>query len=173
MVLFARVQLCSVAACAALLLGLASGCVSEKQARKSVPAVEPSGPIRQINLLAVPVAWNLDSRPGPDGFVIKIYAGNPKRPKPVPIDSGSIEVRMYDGIPGVTAPADTAPRRVWTYTAAELRLYQIQSSIGPGYQLVIPWGDAKPASDKITVVVSYAPPQGAPVVSAPSIIATR
>src|SRR5689334_12925483 len=32
--------------------------------------------ITEINMLAVPVALNLDSLPGPDSVAVKIYAGN-------------------------------------------------------------------------------------------------
>jgi len=155
-----------------LMAGLAGGCVSEKPSRKP-PAVWDSGArIQELNLLAVPVAVNLDDRPGPDGFVIKIYAGSPKRPKPVPLEDGQIEVAMFDGIPGI-GDAVSQPRRIWTYTAQELRPYQIETSIGIGYQLAVLWGDAKPTHDKITVVVRYTPARGQSLASAPSIIAAR
>jgi hypothetical protein len=159
----------------ALALGLALGCVSEKQQKKIHPKPEPGGSaaIQEINLLAIPVALNFDDKPGPDGFVIKIYAGNRNRAKPFPIESGKIEVLMYDGIPGVTENAALKPRRVWTYTAEELRQSQIQSSVGTGYQLAPLWGDAKPVQNKIAVVVRYTPLNGPPITSAPSVIATR
>jgi hypothetical protein len=168
-------RLFSTALWSALALGLAAGCVSEKQQKKIHPKSEPGGStaIQEINLLAIPVALNFDDKPGPDGFVIKIYAGNRNRAKPFPIESGKIEVLMYDGIPGVTENASLKPRRVWTYTAEELRQSQIQSSIGTGYQLAPLWGDAKPIQDKIAVVVRYTPVNGPPLSSAPSIIATR
>jgi hypothetical protein len=155
---------------AALLL--AGGCISEKPSHKSLPQSDSSGHIEEINLLAVPVALNLDNRPGPDGFVIKIFAGSRKRPKPFPLEDGQIEILMFDGIPGM-GDAVAQPRRIWTYSAQELKPYEVETSIGAGYQLAIPWGDAKPTHDKITVVARYTPRGGRPLTSAPSIIAAR
>jgi hypothetical protein len=162
-------------ACVIFAWTLASACVSEKHLKK--PTISsPSGggaPIQEINLLAVPVALNLDEKPGPDGFAIKIYAGNRNRPKPFPIEDGKIDILMFDGIPGVTENASPKPRRVWTYTAEELKPFEIQTSIGIGYQVAERWGDAKPVNGQIAVVVRYSPPQGRPITSAPSVIAAR
>jgi hypothetical protein len=168
------VRFCRLFLWGALAGSLAMSCVSEKQARKPADRSESrGGQIQEINLLAMPVALNLGAQPGPDGFVIKIYAGNSKRPKPFPIETGSIEVRMYDGVPGVTEPVTVRPRRVWTFSAAQLRPYELVTSIGAGYELALRWGDAKPTSDKISVVVHYTPPEGKTIISAPSIIAAR
>jgi hypothetical protein len=157
------------------LLVILSGCVSEKQAKALPRTSGPAGggTIQEINLLAVPVALNMDEKPGPDGFVIKIYAGNRNRPKPFPIDEGKVEILMFDGIPGVTEGAARQPRRVWTYSAEQLKPFEIETSIGAGYELALNWGDAKPVFGKIAVVVRYTPPKGAPIASAPSVIAAR
>ena len=153
-----------------LATGLWSGCVSEPKSRKPAAASSGGGTIEEINLLAVPVALNLDDKPGLDGFAIKVYAGSRKLPKPIAIQSGKIEVLMYDGIPGVTEGASLEPRRVWTYTAAELKPFEIRTSIGTGYQLAPLWGDAAPTRNKITVVVRYISPEGRSITSAPSVI---
>jgi hypothetical protein len=128
------------------------------------------GTIDEINLLAIPVAVNLDGMPGVDGFVIKIYASSRKRPKPVAIEDGTIEIDMFDGIPTAAVGAPPKPLRTWKYTASELRPFLFQSSIGAGYEVAVAWGDAKPASNKIAVLVRYAPPSGTGITSAPSII---
>jgi hypothetical protein len=166
---------CCFAVCgAALALGLLVGCVSEKApVKRSAKSERTGGPIEEITLLAIPVALNMDAQPGPDGFVIKIYAGGPKHPKSVPIEGGQLEVRMFDGIPGLTEPAAAKPRRTWTFTAQDLKSYEIRTSIGTGYQLALHWEDAKPKREKISVVVGYLPTKGPALFSAPSIIATR
>ena len=147
------------------------GCVSEPKAgRAAAPSISNRGGIQEINLLAIPVALNLDDKPGLDGFVIKIYPGNRSQPKPLLIEEGAIEVFMFDGIPGVTTEASSEPRRVWNYTAQELRQYEIGSSIGPCYQLAPLWGDAKPTGSRISVIARYTAPDGRSVTSAPSII---
>ncbi|MFO1497711.1 MAG: hypothetical protein U1G07_04840 [Verrucomicrobiota bacterium] len=165
---FSRVKLFSLSLVACLL----AGCVSEPKAKAPVSHSDGDGggPIDEINLLAIPVALNMDQNPGLDGFVIKVYASNHSRPKPVAIERGKIEILMFDGIPGVTRDAAAQPRRVWTYAAEELKPFEIHTSIGTGYQLAPLWGADEPSGNKITVGVRYTPPQGPAVNSAPSII---
>src|SRR6185369_2066764 len=85
-----------------LLLGVGSGCVSDhKQGLQPRPAVSEGSAqsgIHELNLLAIPVALNFDQKPGPDGFIVKVYAGNRRQPKPLPIENGKLEIIMYDGI---------------------------------------------------------------------------
>ena len=119
-------------------------------------------------MLAIPVAVDLDGRPGVDGFMIKVYASNRKRPKPLLLEEGQLEILMFEGIPSRTATLP-APLRVWKYSAAELRQFEIRSSIGSGYQLALAWGDAVPAGNKISVVARYVWDDRS-IFSAPSII---
>ena len=160
-------SLCTTLTCGALMLSVTGGCVSaHKGSRTSGPAASAGG-IEEINLLAIPVGVNLDDVPGLDGFVIKIYASAPKRPKTVAIEDGTIDVLMFDGISGLST---AEPRATWSYSAQELERFEIQTSIGTGYQLAPLWGDRKPAESKIAVVVRYTPSEGTAIVSAPSII---
>ena len=154
---------------ALILLLLPIGCASVKP--KSPAKDSAAATIDQINLLASPVALNFDDSAGPDGFVLKVYAGNRDRPKPVPILSGNLEVLMFDGIPKTNAPEAPAPRRTWKYSAEQLQTHSTRTSIGTGYQLSPQWGEAKPAGDKISVLVRYTSPSGVTIYSAPSVIA--
>src|SRR5688572_23413946 len=78
-----------------VLLAVLTGCATPKKK----PAVSVgTQSITEINMLAVPVALNLDPLPGPDTVAIKIYAGNLREAKPVPITVGAIELLMFDGI---------------------------------------------------------------------------
>lgn len=158
----------AVAVCCVLCLGV--GCVTESPNASAGARGPSTAAIEEINLLAIPVAVNLDQNPGLDGFVIKVYASNRSRPKPMIIGSGTIEVFMFDGIMGFTTAHDAAPRQTWQYPAAELKEFQIESSIGTAYQLALTWGESGPTGSKISVLVRYTPPQGPPVISAPSII---
>lgn len=147
------------------------GCVSDHPDRDPRPLADAgNGPIDELNLLAIPVALNLDQVPGVDGFVIKVYASSRRNPKPVPIVAGSLDVLMYDGVPGITHPVPPEPRHTWHYSAPELKAFEIQTSIGTGYQLAPLWGDDKPVQNKISVLVRYTAPQGQPLTSAPSVI---
>lgn len=156
------------AVCCAVCLGV--GCVTGSRNAPAGSRGLAQAAVEEINLLAIPVAVNLDQNSGLDGFVIKVYASNRSQPKPMTIGSGTIEVFMFDGILGVTTAPDAAPLRTWKYSAPELKEFQIDSSIGTGYQLALNWGENGPTSSKISVLVRYTPPQGSPVISAPSII---
>ena len=153
-------------------LAMLLGCVSSDATKKKPAQAPQTGgqAITEINLLAIPVALNFDQKPGPDGFVIKVFASNRQRPKPLEIESGRIEILMFDGAPGTAEGASFEPKRVWNYTAQELRGLEVRSSIGIGYQITAIWGEAKPAGNKISVVVRYTGPSGGSVVSAPSVI---
>jgi len=168
-----RANAASVLCWGALLLGGAFGCSTPSKETKAAPPSPGSQSIQEINLLAIPVALNFDQKPGPDGFVIKVYASNRKRPKALPIEHGKIEVVMYDGIPGVTEGVSLEPRRTWTYTAAELKPFEVHNAIGTGYQLAPQWGDTPPTGNQISVLVRYTPEEGGIIRSAPSVIAVR
>jgi hypothetical protein len=146
------------------------GCVSETKQPKRAGVQVARGEIQQINLLAVPVALNFDQSPGPDGFVVKVYASNSKSAKSVPIENGKIDLLMFDGVPESAANAPLKPLRVWSFTAEELKPFEIHTSIGTGYQLAPVWGPAKPGANNISVVARYTTSTGRNVYSAPSVI---
>ena len=147
-----------------------TGCISNKP-KPPPPEDNRPAPIDQINLLAVPVALDFDGLPGPDGFVVKVYAGNRTRPKPVPLVNGTLEVLMFDGLLEGRDTKTAEPHRRWTYSAEDLKAFAIKSSIGTGYQLAPRWEKAKPTTDKISILAHYTSPEGASVYSAASIIA--
>jgi hypothetical protein len=153
-------------------LCLLVGCASDSgpKRRPITNAAVNTDAINELNLLAVPVALNFDQIPGPDGFVLKVYAGNRKQPKPIAIVGGSLEVLMFDGILNLSKPVSHQPRRIWTIPAEQLKNYQVTTSIGAGYELSLRWGDVVPVKDRITVTARYTSPAGERVSSAPSII---
>ena len=125
--------------------------------------------VDQIRLVAIPVALNLDRRPGVDGFGVKVYGLSSSHAKPRPIRQGSVEILMYDGLlPSGTNAVE--PRSVWTYSADELRKYELKSTIGLAYQIAPRWGVNKPVHNRITVVARYNPTADTVVESAPSVI---
>ncbi len=157
-----------------LLCLLWAGCVSSEKKpnrpREDRPLPPAGTLIDEINLLAIPVALNFDDVPGADGFVLKIFPGSRQHPQPIPIESGTIEVLMFDGVFRKDASDPVNPRQTWKYTAAELKRFEMVTSIGTGYQIALPWGEAKPTQDRISVIVRYGSPQGANILSAPSVI---
>ncbi len=149
------------------------GCMSgQKKKVQSTTAHEPAGTvITELNLLAMPVVVNFDGVPGPDGFVVKIYAGNRKHPKPIPIVTGTLDFLMYDGLLPRSDEASAKPRHTWSLKAEDLKRYEMTTSIGTGYQIDLRWGEGNPTGDKITAVARYTSVGGVMVYSAPSVIA--
>jgi len=119
----------------------------------------------------MPMAINLDSRPGPDGFAIKIYGGNRTQPKPIAIEDGALEILMYDGVLTAEKAAAAKPLRVWTFNSDQLRRFMVKSSIGVGYNLTLRWEENRPTQSRVTLVARYSPPKAEPIVSAPSSLA--
>ncbi len=152
---------------------LLSGCASktaptENSLLKPAPASSPG--IDELNMLAVPMALDLDGAPGPDGFVITLYAGKRGLPKPVRIEKGTIEIFMFDGLINENKTPPAEPRKTWTLRASDLAAYRVETSIGSGYQITGLWGDAAPETGKISVMARYTAPNGGKIYSAPRVI---
>ena len=145
------------------------GCVSDRRT-PGAAAGGSKGPVEQIHVLTGPTALNFDQLPGPDGFMARVYATSTKSAATVPIQNGTLEVLMFDGVLKDENPASSKPLRVWTYPANELKPYGQRASVGFAYVLTFLWGDARPTQDKITIVARYVPPRGSPIYSGPTSI---
>lgn len=138
---------------------LSAGCASAPKV-----AILGSGRIREINIMTSPVGLNLDERPGVDGFSMKVFANDESNPKAVPIQEGAVEIMMFNGnFYGKTNVP--APAKTWHFEAAELKNYQVKSSIGAGYEFVLSWGTNHPMARLITVVARYNSPSGRSIFS--------
>jgi hypothetical protein len=129
------------------------------------------GQPQEIHLYGVPATLNLDGAPGPDGFSVRIYASRSDRAKGLVVNSGAIEVLMFDGV--TREFNETNILKSWRFTPKELPEHEMETSLGHGYQFVLRWEDKKPAHENITVLARYLPKSGAPVYSAPSSISAR
>jgi hypothetical protein len=151
-----------------LVVGAFAGCSTSP---KPKPSAAPAGPVSvdKLNLLAAPIALNLDGMPGGDAVAVKIYATNAREAKPVPITTGTIDLLAFEG---VLANSTNSPQpfKTWTYTASELRRVQFKSSIGTGYQITASFAGLKPKADKLTVVARYQPDSAHAIYSSPSTI---
>lgn len=140
-----------------------AGCAGGPKAAKPFAG----GPIAEVHVITAPVGLNLDQIPGVDGFSMKLYANNASNPKTVAIESGAIDILMYQGtFYGRTNPPE--PAKVWHFEAAELKRQQIETSLGVGYDFVLLWGTNRPTQRLITVQAKYSDPQGRAVFSPPS-----
>ena len=126
--------------------------------------------IDALHIFSLPLALDLDGVPGPDGFGVTLYASAVAPAKGVPITSGSVEILMFDGVLSADTQTNAAPRRVWSYTSAELKRYVIKTSLGTGYRFTPRWGDTPPLQNRISIVARYVPPRDTPIQSAPTTI---
>jgi hypothetical protein len=151
-----------------LLLGaLLLGCSSAQKSSPSLSTAPQS--VDKVNLLAAPIALNLDGIPGGDAIAVKIYATNSRNPKPVAITTGTLDLLAFDGI--LAASTNTPqPFKIWSFPASELRRLQFKASIGIGYQITASYLGLKPKSDKLTILARYLREDGQPIYSSPSTI---
>ena len=122
--------------------------------------------IAYLHLLVPPTALDLDLRPGADAVAVKLFATSPRSPRPVPIQRGTIEFLAYEGTPYQIQT--NQPFHRWTFTASQLRTYQIQTAIGPGYELILSWGRKVIRSRFLTILARYHTPNGKIITSPPS-----
>ena len=75
---------------------------------------------------------------------------------------------MFDGV--LIGTNAIEPLCTWTYSAGELRQYEMNSTIGLAYQFAPRWGDKRPNQNRFTVVARYNPDGEKALESAPSVI---
>jgi hypothetical protein len=151
----------------ALLIAL-SGCVSEPPG--SGEKKTPPGAIVELHIMTAPVGINMDAKPGPDGFSVRVYANDATHPKPIRISSGQLEILMFNGtfFGRTNVPP---PVKVWTFAGEELREHEFTARIGTGYNFTLAWGAAQPSDRMISVAARYTGPDHGIVTSRPSSVA--
>ena len=123
--------------------------------------------IVQLNLITVPVAVDLDGRPGPDGISIRVYASTKESPKQVAIKKGTLEMLMFDG-PFHRQGQPPPVLKQFRFAAEELRRVEFTAEIGKGYQLALSWGTNVPTHRVMSVAARYTAPDGRVAISRPS-----
>ena len=87
--------------------------------------------VDSIHLFTSALLFDLDGKPGPDGFSALVYAVHNGIAKPVKITNGTLEIMLYDG--NATPVQSLNPRQVWSYSKTDLPRYLSQTSIGFSY----------------------------------------
>lgn len=148
---------------------LVVGCQSSKpKSGRRLPS--PTTELSELHLLSALAAVSPEGGGGSTGFAVRIYASSQKSAKTVPIGGGTVEILMFDGIVPSQSGTIPKPLRVWNYTARELAAYGKVGPVGASYSVTLPWGEAKPTQDRITVVACYTSPQGKKLYSAPATV---
>ena len=146
--------------CACLLiLGGSPGCRTLAPASKA--------PIDQLHLLLTSIALNLDSKPGPDGVGVRIYASHRGDTTAIPITQGDLDILIFDGEVTLKDLLTQKPLHTSSYPASKLKPHLQITSIGTSYRFATVWGQNKPTGDRVTLIARYTPPKGQPVYSAP------
>lgn len=158
--------------CAALLLA-AAGCDTDAPpARSGASVAAPSSGssrIDEINLIAMPVPVNLESLPGVDGVMLKVFAVDSRHPHTQPIRTGTLELLLFDGLVRPSAAMTNGWLHQWSFPAVELSGYAFTTTtIGTGYTFRLGWGLDRPHQEQITLIARYLAPGGAAIYSAPS-----
>jgi hypothetical protein len=128
------------------------------------PNTAPDDRITQLNVITVPVALDLDGKAGPDGIAVKLYAASAKSPKAIRLREGKVELVMFNGT-FQNRTNQPAILRTFSYEAKELRLHELNSGIGWGYEFTLSWGTNLPTQRLISVGARYTAPDGRSIVS--------
>ena len=152
----------------ALAIGLFAGCSSVSSPSRA--SRTRGGSVGELHLFGVPVALNLDGRPGPDTLGLRIYASATGAARGIPIRQGQLEVLMFDGTVTGAALRETAPLKLWTLDAAALKALTSETSLGTGYQLALAWGEQRPRGQVVTVIARLRVPGRPDLYSSPSTI---
>ena len=133
-----------------------------------------SSSISQIHLFGLPIALDLDPRPGPDGISVRVFASAPDKARGIPIRSGTLEILAFDGPLPPGKPLPPQPMATWSFTPDQLKPLASTSSLGTGYQFTLAWPAKPPARSHVTVVARYAAPHlPIPALSGSATIALR
>jgi hypothetical protein len=154
-----------------MLLLLTGGC-SSPSGHRGRSFENSKGGTDEIHLFGVPIALDFDGKRGPDGFAVRVYMSSSGRAKGVPITSGSLEILMFDGLPVLPGGNLGTPKRVWTFTPADLKPYAEKTAIGIGYRFALQWESSVPSGNRITVFARWKRARGNTITSDPSTIST-
>ena len=125
--------------------------------------------VEAIHVFGLPVTINMDTRPGPDGFAVRVFVTKNGGAKGATINNGAIEVLMFDGVIGADEIQTKQPTQLWRFTPKQLSAMREQTSLGNAYRFALRW-DEPPRHRHITVLARYLSERGEPMYSSPSSI---
>jgi hypothetical protein len=116
--------------------------------------------VDHIDLMAPPMASNLDREPGADGIQARVFLYSGKNTVQTVKGSGTLEVMLYDGRVGLQQAATLQPLRAWSFTPEELNAITFRWNGLWCYQMTLRWGQAEPRAAVVTLVARYTAPNG-------------
>lgn len=125
--------------------------------------------VDEVHLFGLPVTFNMDAKPGADGFAVRVFVTQGGGAKGVPITAGAIEVLMFDGVVAGDELGVKPPQQVWKFGPNQLAPLREKTTLGTGYRFALRWENS-PTRGHITVAARFVPPRGEPIYSSPSTI---
>lgn len=122
-----------------------------------------------VHVFGLPVTINMDTKPGPDGFAVRVFVTKNGGAKGTVISSGSIEILMFDGAMKIEDLAKQEPKQSWKFNPKQLAAMREQTSLGNAYRFTLRWNEP-PTHGHITVLARYVPQKGEPIYASPSSI---
>jgi hypothetical protein len=148
------------------------GCAQESPNRPPEPVAE----IDHILLMVPPVAMNLDSAPGLDGVVVKVFTFRLNEAHEQMVQ-GTMELMLY----AHEGPADMEtigklvtepPLKQWSYGSTRLARRRFRDPAGLwGYRFTLDWGTNVPTTKRVLVIARYRSPSGKELYSKPTHVA--
>src|ERR1044071_4390260 len=86
--------------------------------------------VDEVHLFGLPVTLNFDGKPGADGFAVRVFVTKGGGAKGATIQSGNLEVLMFDGVVGADEIATKEPGQIWKFTPHQLTALREQTSLG-------------------------------------------
>jgi hypothetical protein len=122
-----------------------------------------------VHVFGLPVTINMDTRPGPDGFAVRVFVTKNGGAKGTVINNGSIEILMFDGAMKLEDLATQQPKESWKFNPKQLAAMREQTSLGTAYRFTLRWTEP-PTHGHVTALARYVPQKGEPIYSSPSSI---
>lgn len=142
---------------------LSSGGCARFDLRKNIPWQETSSKPVQ----SVVVFWTdalIERRSGPPyrGFGGRVYFYPADMSRPVKVRGTLVVYAFDDNLP---PPENLKPVRKFVFTNEQLEKVYADSKLGPSYNILIPWDEYSPTSQRISLIARFIPEEGPSVVS--------
>lgn len=131
--------------------------------RRNIPWQEAAGKPVQ----SVVVFWTdalIERRSGPPyrGFGGRVYFYPADMSRPVKVRGTLVIYAFDDNLP---PPENLKPVRKFVFTNEQLEKVYAESKLGPSYNILIPWDEYSPTSQRISLIARFIPEEGPSVVS--------
>lgn len=112
------------------------------------------------------MALDLEPPAGADSLLVKIFLVDSTGRNLITIKGGIVEILMYEGQFDKSVPESVFHK--WVFDATYLKKYQFNSTVGPGYELLLTWSPKLITNRFITLIACYHNHKGRRICSRPT-----